>query len=494
MPIISITYPDTPTNHWALHAQHARTRANQVMRFAKTFFLTVFLNTLTWAQIPTQPRLVLALPKHPLFGQHFPSCQAALNFLYSPKGNWRQLTALEYRYNYYQRWATPEQPFLKDELLRYARDHQTTAPDANGLILADFDQDKKLDITNANGGGAFMEHNAMGDGGAQRGAPFNHFWFDDNWLARYLSQTYNAPLPWGLYEPQIPIRWTPIGGGNNFVLYPHAHKYADQMVLNGLHYLNQKQLESARALWQQLMDYTQARYIDRLGRFDYPGVKSFYHVGMIKIFAERLLSKGELSSSARQNILQHSRSLHEWLLGAQIYDTATGNALGWKSGMPRQDGSLINTETTTTSVLGIGAETLWSFEPGSSAWGPHASGEKFIAMPGRLRAQVGYSNTGATMSDGLHVRLPTGKYLFRWHLRAPETTPAGDVLSIIVTNREESLADFNISAATPGLGTKEWIQIETPIEITAGDNILDVKVIWLGGTTLELGSLSIIRH
>src|SRR5262249_13737437 len=145
------------------------------------------------------------------YGRHHPNGSAAVAYLYSADGMWKNMNPLEYTSNYYPQYATANHPYDKAGLIAYANGtHFTTARDANRHLLADFNHDGELDA--AMNGFAFHEHNGKGAGGATRGTPFTNFWFDDNWLARYVSQAYAQPLPNGLSEYGEFVRWRILGG------------------------------------------------------------------------------------------------------------------------------------------------------------------------------------------------------------------------------------------------------------------------------------------
>ena len=88
------------------------------------------------------------------YGKHFPNGNAAVNYIYGSDGTWKTLTNVQYIWNYYQQYATSNHPYDLTSLVNYANGtHQTTARDANGHLLLDFNHDGEIDVTS--GGSSF---------------------------------------------------------------------------------------------------------------------------------------------------------------------------------------------------------------------------------------------------------------------------------------------------------------------------------------------------
>ncbi len=131
------------------------------------------------------------------YGVNHPNGTAAVDYAYGPDGMWRPLVDVSYRWNYYQQYATPTHPYDPAALIAYADGtHLTTARDAGGHLLLDFNHDGEIDVTG--GGAAFCEHYGRGAGNTVLANPFTNVWFDDNWLARYMALAYGRTLPYGL--------------------------------------------------------------------------------------------------------------------------------------------------------------------------------------------------------------------------------------------------------------------------------------------------------
>jgi len=150
----------------------------------------------------------------PLFGQHFPHGSDAVAYLYGPNGTWREQVNVYYGWNFYKHCETPSHLYDARALLRESSVVNSTAPDANCIILGDFNNNGEI-ADETISGYAFHEHAGRGVGGEQTAWPFYQFWFDDNWVARYVAETYGRPHPNGLHDFGHPIRWRVIGGDNH---------------------------------------------------------------------------------------------------------------------------------------------------------------------------------------------------------------------------------------------------------------------------------------
>lgn len=77
------------------------------------------------------------------YGLHWPQGIASVDYLYSESGTWKNLTHIEYIWNYYN-WSDnpPSHPYDKNKLISYADGTSlTTCRDANKHLLLDFNHD-----------------------------------------------------------------------------------------------------------------------------------------------------------------------------------------------------------------------------------------------------------------------------------------------------------------------------------------------------------------
>ncbi|KAJ3059751.1 hypothetical protein HDU98_004213 [Podochytrium sp. JEL0797] len=333
-----------------------------------------------------KPRVVLSQPNHAHYGQHVSRGIPALTHILGPLGTYRPVTLLIYEYNYYSKWATPKHPFDFQKVIE-AGSHppaMSTARDADGILLGDFNQDGEVDESE-NTGFAFVEHWGVGNTGTQQSGPFCHAWFDDNYVARVAMRVYGGPEPWGLYESSVKSRFVVLEGDKTHDPYPNAMEdeaqYPDQISLHALHLANNgkwnKVVESVHALLKK----SAARYNIVTKRFDYPAIRDFYHLCDMKLVVQRVLDSGfkKLSEKERVWMFQHAVALESWIMSLHIRNAESGVFSSWKTGMKVGDGSLINTETTTLAMLALGSGAQWKFEPTEE---PMCPGAGFVQFPG----------------------------------------------------------------------------------------------------------------
>jgi len=299
------------------------------------------------------------------FGQHFPNGLAAVDYIYnSSTGLWRDQTGLHYNYNYYPEWATPSHPYklLTDAagpgLLDEGATRNATARDANGLLLGDLDNNGEI-TDNSPAGYAFFEHRGRGSGGAAQGAPFYAFWFDDNWVARYMAMAYGRPLPAGLHDNRYPIRWRQVAGDNSYWSPYPASSFIDRIALNGINKINSGNFVGALSDWTQIKNLSAWFYDSDDQRYEYALIDTYYY-GLWAILSERLLA-ASASFPQRNDVLQHAIALRSNLLSFQEKSGST--PLGWRTDILNSN-SLMNTETLAVSVLALGANATWVLEPG----------------------------------------------------------------------------------------------------------------------------------
>ncbi|MEV6636232.1 hypothetical protein AB0M54_36320 [Actinoplanes sp. NPDC051470] len=269
---------------------------------------------------------------------------------------WRDLTGLTYGPNYYSDYLTPGWSVLrsagphkpnKPSLVRLAAapDARYTARDKNGHLLA-------------GGKFAFHEHDGRGAGGEQTQRPFHQFWFDDNWLARHMARAYGCPEPDGLDDDGGHVRWRVLSGDLNWTPHdrvrpPIRSDQPDRLMLDGLYYLAAGHHE--RAL--KKLGKIRATVNPATRLYDYPALRENYHVGLVKILVEQLLTVVD-----RPELILHSVSLRDLIIRRQQRETGTGRLLGWTSSV-EPGGTLMNIESLAVNALALGAGSLATFEP-----------------------------------------------------------------------------------------------------------------------------------
>jgi hypothetical protein len=425
-------------------------------------------------------------PAAPLFGRHFPHGSDAVAYLYGPNGTWREQTNVYYGWNFYKHCETPSHVHDPQALLRHSSVTNSTAPDVNCLLLGDFNNNGEI-ADDTIEGFAFHEHSGRGLRGAQTSAPFYQFWFDDNWIARYMAETYDRPHPIGLHDFDHPLRWRVVGGDNRgWTPYPNGTPHIDQIALNGLHRFNARDFDGALAAWNAIRSASGATYDSTRGRYRYSfEAESVYYHALWAILSERLLS-GRPEFAQRAEVLQHAMSLHAALLELQESD-AEGNRLGWRTGTNQR--ALINTETTSLAVLALGAHASWVLEPGFE---PLRSGGTFVRDDHRLLAVAGQAAPGF-MVLGPHWALAPGDYEVEFSLRSPAARIESTLATIDVHDGTSVVATKTIEPADAPRAN-EWRRYRLHATIANPANITEFRVSWPGAYDLELGPIRVERR
>jgi len=417
------------------------------------------------------------------YGQHEPNGLAAVSYIYGPNGTWKPLTNVEYIWNYYPQYATANHPYDKDTLINYANgSHQTTVRDANGHLLLDFNNDGELDVTG--GGSAFHEHNAQGVGGATNGLPFTNFWFDDNFLARYMSTAYGKTAPNGLWEPTDYTRWR-IMDGNTTSWTPYNSDYFDTLALDGLYHLSSGNSSVALAKWDRMLAKSGATYDAATQQERYPNIVENYHLGLFKILTEQLLLHATLSSDERNKLVQHAVHLRSALLGIQEYSGST--PIGWRSSITDAN-SLINTESVVVAALALGAGGKATFEVGRFPMS-HSDSNYFLRLYNVLSAVKSLSSAGL-MAYGPYRNFPTGSYTADYLLRSP--TPVGKMATVDVydSNSSALLATREVNAGDFS-GDNTWTKVSLSFSTGNSNNSLEFRIYWYDTASMDAAYIQV---
>ncbi|MCJ1332357.1 hypothetical protein MMC10_009049 [Thelotrema lepadinum] len=403
------------------------------------------------------------------YGYHMPQGLSAVTYIYGDSGTWRQYTGLENIYGYYN---VPQSE--QDQLIAYANgNNPATCTDPNGNVLFNLPYE-----SSTASGTSFEEHNGQGAGGATLGQPFSQFWFDDNWLARYMSQAYGAPQPSGLFDS--PTRWQILGRDTNN--WPQQHGSApDQDALTGLYNIATGDTGSALANWYGVLGQSGASYNSNNQQYDYPGFSQEYYLGLWKILTDFLIDAG-ISGSDQAILLQHSVSLRSAILSEQ--QVAGSTKIGWLTG--RTDVStLINTETTSISVLALCANAKICYEAGQS---PLSSPSGFYFRPyNALSAVVGSSPAGY-MVYGPYANIPTGSYTVDFLLRTPSPGSLSVTLDVHDANTDQVLGTSVVSGSQFAGGNK-WGRYSVGFSVSNPSNAMEFRVNWGGQENLDVSAV-----
>jgi hypothetical protein len=421
----------------------------------------------------------------PLFGRHLPHGNDAVAYLYGPNGTWREQTNVYYGWNYYKHCETPSHPQDQQALVRESSISNSTAPDANCILLGDSNNNGEI-ADETIGGYAFHEHAGRGVRGEQTAAPFYQFWFDDNWVARYVSEVYDRPQPTGLHDFGHAIRWRVVDGDNaHWTPYSESSPHVDQIALNGLYKLNAGDFNGALAAWTAIERSSGAVYDAARSRYDYSfAAEAIYYYGLWAILSERLLAaRGDFDQ--RADVLQHAMSLRATLLALQETDTQ-GNRLGWRTGTIER--ALINTETTSVAVLALGAHADWVLEPGHA---PLTSDAGYYTRAHEVwSARAGQSVPGH-MVFGPSWTLPPGRYEVEYALRSPAARVDSPLATLDVYDGNAIVASQvieGIDAPPPN----QWRRYRLVAEIADAANRTEFRLFWHGAYDLDVGPIRVI--
>ncbi len=415
------------------------------------------------------------------YGRHYPNGEAAVQYLMGPEGTWKQVTAVEYVWNYYSKCASPGKPFDKRTLIQSANGQAYyTAPDADCNLLFDVNGDGDIDAQSL--GYAFHEHNGKGVGGAQKGAAFTNFWYDDNRLARLVMQAYGQQLPAGFAAVDRFSRWQ-ILSGNTYGWTPSGQDHFDHLARDGLYFAAVGNLERAMERWRRLRDLSGARWSTALSAYEYPNIVENYHLGLFLILTAAL---GETvpDPALRDELLQHKVALRANILRNQEYED--GLPIGWRTHVIDQR-SLINTETVSVDVLGLGAEALEVFEAGQS---PLQKDDGNYELRSHALSATAGSSLPGYMISGPGRSYPPGTYQGEFVLRA--TGPLSTVARLEVTNattgqllRGVELDESNVR------NDGHWFAVSLSFTVTQDTDLHDFQLYWYGATSLEVAYVRI---
>lgn len=425
--------------------------------------------------------------ERPLYGQHIPHGRAAVDYLLGSSGTWRDQSGIRYGWNYYAHCATPSHPHNRRALLIESAVTNSTAPDANCILFGDKNSNGELSDDDV-GGYAFHEHAGRGPGGELVEEPFYHFWFDDNWLARYVTDAYERPPPSGLHDLTHHVRWRVLGGDNSHWEPYGPSQHADKVALNGILKINGGDFAGALADWQAIKHLSAAVFDPAERRHLYSFAReSIYYLGLWAILSERLLA-AHSDFAERSDVLQHAVSLHSALLALQETN-ASGERLGWRTGTISR--ALINTETTAIAVLALAANASWALEPGHP---PLQNSEGYYVRNSDdgLSAVAGQSPPGY-MVLGPHWSLPPGTYDVEFTLRTASNGITAALATLDVHAGVDPLVSTIIdhrNAPRP----KEWQRYRLTTRIGDNSRPIDFRVFWHGYYDLDVGTVRVTRH
>lgn len=431
---------------------------------------------------------------NPSYGQHEPHGRAAVDFLYGPQGTYRTLGNLEYRYNYYlpaqynNICDTSSVPNDRQALINYATgSRQTTTPDKDCRLLFDLDGDGT--INSPASGSAFQEHSGVGVNGTVIGTPFNNFWFDDNWLARYMSVAYGRAHPAGLWTNAAYNRWAIIGGDTSYWSQnqdPYGTQYFDHITFNGLRAFQTGNYSTAVSLWNQWIIKSQAYYDAADQRYVYPEVRSDYYYGFFLVWTQQMITSGAFTGSNLSSLIQHAVSIRSNLLSRQVVGN-DGTLLGWVTERDNPS-SLINTETTSLNVLGLGAGGRYAFEAGR--WPMFSGNGNYFLRPHNVLSAVKDLSIPGTPVFGPYRNFPTGPITVDFYLRTP--APSGNIGTIDIYDSASGNVLVSRVVKTSDMATQNrWTRLTLTASNYNPGNSLEFRVYWSGTSNLDIAYIQV---
>eukprot|EP00008_Paramoeba_atlantica_P001474 CAMPEP_0201503984 /NCGR_PEP_ID=MMETSP0151_2-20130828/84954_1 /ASSEMBLY_ACC=CAM_ASM_000257 /TAXON_ID=200890 /ORGANISM="Paramoeba atlantica, Strain 621/1 / CCAP 1560/9" /LENGTH=476 /DNA_ID=CAMNT_0047897685 /DNA_START=121 /DNA_END=1551 /DNA_ORIENTATION=+ len=430
------------------------------------------------------------------YGMHFPQGKAAVEYIYGEMGTFKMFVNLSNVYAYYTFGDSNQQPSgisdQQSELINYANGYNATGDnDANNHPLFNLSHNSY-----GESGSAFHEHNAIAAGGQPSGGnPFTQFWFDDNWLAHYMSLSYGALRASGLWNPSDFTRWKVIGADiTGWYPYPNDSGFIDLLCLNGLYYLQLDQIDTAYDKWTSAMNLASGDVYDSSEqRYTYPTLGDEYYLGLLRILTVKLYST-ESTMIDLNLLLQHSVSLRSNLLTDQQYDRE-GTPLSWLAGKHQTTEGLINTETTATSVLGLSVENIATFDVRDPAQSwlecQLYSATSFYFRPDQfvVSAVTGDSQSGSMILGPANCSfsLAGGQlYIADFYLRSPVQLSSFGSLTVTDANGE-TLRQMEVSQLAPN---NQWTSISLPFK-TRSVGMVGLSVDWYGNSNMDFSFVQI---
>lgn len=449
-----------------------------------------------WAVAIAVIALPLAQGRDFLWGMHMPQGTAAVAYIFGTEGTFRMACCpLDYQWNYYPDAATPAHPYDRDALVAYAATHCMTCLDANKHLLYG---NSSGELVTHNGTWSFHEHNGRGVGGRAQSKPFLQFWFDDNSLAQFMSRAYGRPMPGGLWMPSDFTRWQIVGGDTaHWTPYPQS-TCIDLIALNGLFLLAQGDTTGASALFDRCVSVAQPSWDGAMQRFVYGNLDESYKVGLMMMLGGQLLASAAPAASSWDSTVQHLMSLRSNLLSRQEVSPTSGDWLGWRTNWSNQ-GSLINTETVSCAVLGLGSGANLAFEAGRAPLRTCDECSFFMRPHNALSAVVslskpGYLVWGVTVGPSQLRPGRTGR--LRVYARSPSPRgSAGILLTLDVYDQTSgrTVASSGGLTADALWGPNEWTPLELRFAGPAGASTyaLEFRAYWNGGGNLDIGQVDL---
>lgn len=412
------------------------------------------------------------------YGKHFPFGKFGVDHLYGPLGTFKEVYPLNYKWNYYQQYSTPNHPFNKEQVIIFANGKNThTCRDANGLLLHDRNHQGNID-PNARGS-AFHEHNAIGLNGEKKGNAFTQFWFDDNWLARYMSIAWEKPHPVGLNDYEGFMRWR-IMGLDNRLWRTYNSNFFDTLALDGLYFISRNDYNSALRKYNEILTRSGNIFNRDIQQYEYIRIHENYHLGLFGILTTFLMDHFQNDKS----LIQHFISIRSNVILYQ--EKREGVPIGWRSDRT-QPNSLINTESTAIGVMALATNCQFAFEAGREPLQSN-SNNYFLRPYNAYSAVVGQSREGF-MIFGPYIELGRYNWEIQFFLRSPGcSNPNLGWIDVAINGN--SL--FRRDLLNSDFSQNEWKNIKLNFESSENQKY-EFRLYWSGQCNLDASLIRLKR-
>jgi hypothetical protein len=417
------------------------------------------------------------------YGTHQPNGLAAVKYLLGPEGMWREVVSAEFKWNFYAHCASPALPLDRGSLLAAADGTRLfTAPDADCNVLWDSNADGYPDQSGTTH--AFHEHNGRGAQGLQLATPFTMFWFDDNWLASYVTDAYGYPPPDGLSDAPR-VRWRILEGTTDNSIISGDWQF-DRLALDGIHYVSRGDSRAALGKWRAILDRSGYFHDDATQRYLYPNIDENYHLALFEILTSLLLDHRSNSESESNELLQHWVSVRSNILSNQ--ERRGDELLGWRSSISNT-ASLMNTETISLSVMALGAGAVDMFEAGLPPLEWEMRG--YTRTSDHVLRATGGSAHAGYMTLGPFQSYPSGSYQVQFFLRS--SAPVADIaqLQVIDSTRTEPLGSRQVRATD--LSSNTWSRVDLDVALINSESKLEFRTYWQGTSSLDVAAIRVRR-
>ena len=195
----------------------------------------------------------------------------------------------------------------------------------------------------------------------------------------------------------------------------------------------------------------------------------------------------KISAQNQSEIITYYISARSITISLQEISEAANLPIGWKS--DTTPGSLINIETVSAMVLGLGADSLYAFEAGRDPMGYSRESNFFLRSHNVLSAAIEGGSKKGFMAFGPYIQLTPGKYFIEFYLRCPNPTSG---LGYVDVQDSDSGIVANSTALYSYyfLPSNKWSRVQLAISIKNPNNKMQFRCWWEPVSNMDI---SLIR-